>query len=90
MDDTAVEQEKQERINQEREKAAEDLLEQEAKQNKINQGYFGSKEYGRIRGYSKDPEAIRKSLERLARIGVGLVLLGIAVFLFSLALTAVI
>ena len=90
MEESPAELEKQKQIGQEIEKANKDLLDAEKKANKINQGFLSAKEYGKIRGYSKDPEAIRKSLERLARIGVGFVLLGIAAFLFSLALTAVI
>ena len=73
MDVTAVDWEKEKRIKKEREKAAKDLLEQEAKQNSVNQGYFPYQiyKYNRKAGYVRDPEVINDRLEFWA--GVGLV-----------------
>ena len=77
MDDTAVDWEKEKRIKKEREKAAKDLLEQEAKQNSVNQGYFPYQiyKYNRKAGYVRDPEVINDRLEFWAGVGLAFTIL---------------
>ncbi|MBR5939457.1 hypothetical protein IKZ77_02820 [Candidatus Saccharibacteria bacterium] len=71
MDDAPVDWEKQKRIKEAQERARKDLLKEEAKKDKVNQGFLGAKEFGvKPHGFTWDEETIRKNLERLANIGL--------------------
>lgn len=69
-DKASVDWEKRKRIKQEIAKAERDLLERETKEGKVNQGFLGAKEFGKKSGFNRDSESIRRSLERLATVGI--------------------
>ena len=74
-----AEQIKQEQIKQEVEKAEKDLTARTNKENKVNQGFLSVKEFVEVRGYSKNPDAERRSLERLSGVGFCFVMLAVAI-----------
>ena len=70
---------KQERIKEEREKAARAIEEEDKKQARLNLAYLDFSGMPKIKGFSRGPEAMRQSCERLANFSSVMAAAGILI-----------